>query len=44
MSAVQAFLQHLQVERRMSAHTLDAYRRDLDALSAWAEPRIKKKK
>ena len=39
MSAVQAFLQHLQVERRMSAHTLDAYRRDLDALSAWAEPR-----
>lgn len=39
MSAVQAFLQHLQVERRMSAHTLDAYRRDLDALSVWAEPR-----
>ncbi|KAG1256841.1 hypothetical protein G6F57_014729 [Rhizopus arrhizus] len=39
MSAVQAFLQHLQVERRMSAHTLDAYRRDLDALSAWAEHR-----
>ncbi len=30
------FLSHLQVERRMSAHTLDAYRRDLDALSAWA--------
>ena len=39
MSAVQAFLQHLQVERRMSAHTLDAYRRDLDALAVWAEPR-----
>jgi len=30
------FLAHLQVERRMSAHTLDAYRRDLDALAAWA--------
>ncbi|MFZ5636203.1 MAG: tyrosine recombinase XerC [Pseudomonadota bacterium] len=29
------FLAHLQVERRMSAHTLDAYRRDLEALSAW---------
>lgn len=31
------FLAHLQVERRMSMHTLDAYRRDLDALRAWAE-------
>lgn len=30
------FLAHLQIERRMSAHTLDAYRRDLDALAAWA--------
>ncbi|HET6783371.1 MAG TPA: site-specific integrase, partial [Pseudoxanthomonas sp.] len=30
------FLSHLQVERRMSAHTLDAYRRDLTALSDWA--------
>jgi integrase/recombinase XerC len=34
--AIDAFLAHLQVERRMSAHTLDAYRRDLDALAAWA--------
>lgn len=33
---VDAFLAHLQVERRMSAHTLDAYQRDLLALSAWA--------
>lgn len=33
---VEDFLSHLQVERRMSAHTLDAYRRDLDALVAWA--------
>ncbi len=32
---VEAFLSHLQVERRMSAHTLDAYRRDLDALVGW---------
>ncbi|MGY1458441.1 MULTISPECIES: tyrosine recombinase XerC [unclassified Luteimonas] len=30
------FLGHLEVERRMSAHTLDAYRRDLAALDAWA--------
>lgn len=30
------FLAYLQVERRMSAHTLDAYRRDLAALEAWA--------
>ena len=35
-SAVDEFLSHLAVERRMSAHTLDAYRRDLTALSAWA--------
>jgi len=35
-TAAADFLSHLQVERRMSAHTLDAYRRDLDALSAWA--------
>ncbi|RZA27616.1 MAG: tyrosine recombinase XerC, partial [Lysobacteraceae bacterium] len=30
------FLSHLHVERRMSAHTLDAYRRDLGALAGWA--------
>lgn len=33
---VEDFLSHLRIERRMSAHTLDAYRRDLDALAAWA--------
>ena len=32
---VQDFLAHLQVEKRTSAHTLDAYRRDLAALAAW---------
>jgi integrase/recombinase XerC len=32
---VEDFLSHLQVERRMSVHTLDAYRRDLDALIVW---------
>jgi len=32
-----AFLEHLHVERRMSAHTLDAYRRDLAVLAEWAE-------
>ena len=36
MSAIAAFLSYLQVERRMSAHTLDAYRRDLQALSDWS--------
>ncbi|MDG2526016.1 tyrosine recombinase XerC [Stenotrophomonas sp. HITSZ_GD] len=34
---IDAFLAYLEVERRMSAHTLDAYRRDLAALSAWAD-------
>ncbi|MGO3126944.1 MAG: tyrosine recombinase XerC [Luteimonas sp.] len=33
---VDAFLDHLQIERRMSVHTLDAYRRDLIALVDWA--------
>ena len=33
---VAGFLSHLEVERRMSAHTLDAYRRDLGALATWA--------
>jgi len=36
---IDAFLAYLQVERRVSAHTLDAYRRDLLALSAWADER-----
>lgn len=36
-SPIDDFLAHLQVERRMSAHTLDAYRRDLDALMQWAQ-------
>ncbi|HYG07848.1 MAG TPA: tyrosine recombinase XerC [Stenotrophomonas sp.] len=33
---IDAFLAYLEIERRMSAHTVDAYRRDLSALSAWA--------
>ncbi|MCC7633707.1 tyrosine recombinase XerC [Stenotrophomonas rhizophila] len=37
MNTVQQFLAYLQVERRMSVHTLDAYRRDLDALDAWSQ-------
>ena len=36
MTGTDAFLEHLRVERAMSAHTLDAYRRDLDALETWA--------
>jgi len=35
-ASVAGFLAHLQVERRVSPHTLDGYRRDLDALVAWA--------
>ena len=34
---VAAFLDHLRVEKRVSAHTLDAYRRDLQALATWAQ-------
>ena len=34
---VEEFLSHLAVERRMSAHTLDAYRRDLVVLAQWAQ-------
>ncbi|HUH89622.1 MAG TPA: tyrosine recombinase XerC [Lysobacter sp.] len=38
MSApVEDFLSHLAVERRMSPHTLDAYRRDLTALAQWTD-------
>ena len=36
MSTVEGFLSYLQVERQVSAHTLDAYRRDLDSLKTWA--------
>ena len=36
---VEEFLSHLAVERRTSAHTLDAYRRDLSALAEWAAVR-----
>lgn len=32
---VQDYLARLQVERRMSPHTLEAYRRDLAALAGW---------
>jgi len=34
-----AFLAHLAVEKQASPHTLDAYRRDLDALRDWAAAR-----
>ena len=36
MTGIDAFLEHLRVERAMSVHTLDAYRRDLEALAGWA--------
>ena len=36
MASIDDYLAHLQVERRMSPHTFDAYRRDLDGLNAFA--------
>ncbi|QNP39669.1 tyrosine recombinase XerC [Lysobacter solisilvae (ex Woo and Kim 2020)] len=38
-SAIDDFLAYLAVERQMSVHTLDAYRRDLSAVAAWAAER-----
>ncbi|MGY4517354.1 tyrosine recombinase XerC [Lysobacter sp. HA18] len=35
-ASVDAFLAHLAGERQVSAHTLDAYRRDLSSLAAWS--------
>ena len=37
MATVGEFLSYLQVERRVSPHTLDGYRRDLETLSAWSD-------
>ncbi|MGG6463600.1 tyrosine recombinase XerC [Solilutibacter silvestris] len=34
-SGIDAFIDHLKVERAMSAHTLDAYRRDLGEFARW---------
>jgi len=34
---IEDYLANLRVERRMSAHTLDAYRRDLTSLAQWAQ-------
>ena len=34
---MQDYLDHLMVERRMSPNTVDAYRRDLTELDAWAK-------
>ena len=36
---IDEYLAHLAVERQGSAHTLDAYRRDLAALAGWAKGR-----
>ncbi len=37
LADIDAFLGYLAVERRMSAHTLDAYRRDLGDLATWLD-------
>jgi integrase/recombinase XerC len=37
VAAIEQYLGHLKVERRMSEHTLDGYSRDLRALAAWME-------
>src|SRR6476659_5329980 len=37
MSAIEGYLDHLAVERQSSRHTIDAYRRDLQSLSDWAQ-------
>ena len=39
MNPVDDYLAHLEVERQVSAHTLDAYRRDLAALQGWTDDR-----
>ncbi len=39
MTGIDDFLEYLRVERAMSPHTLDAYRRDLQALQDWAAAR-----
>lgn len=36
-ASVEAFLDHLRVERQLSPHTLDGYRRDLLALCQWLQ-------
>ncbi|MGH8225808.1 MAG: tyrosine recombinase XerC [Gammaproteobacteria bacterium] len=36
-AARERFLNHLALERRLSPHTVSAYRRDLEALSAWCD-------
>jgi len=33
---IDAYLDHLRVERRVAAHTLESYGRDLTALAAFA--------
>jgi integrase/recombinase XerD len=35
-ASVEAYLRHLEIERRASAHTLEAYRRDLSRLAQFA--------
>jgi len=40
-AAIDAFLDHLRVERRLSPHTLDSYGRDLRALAEFTERRGK---
>ena len=36
---IERFLTHLHIERRMSSHTVSAYRHDLETLSAFCDKR-----
>ncbi len=39
MLAVQGYLAHVEVERGLSPHTVQAYRRDLERYLAWCAER-----
>src|SRR5580658_9555658 len=38
---ISQFLQHLEYERRLSSHTVDAYRADLEHFYCWYQAKVK---